>query len=245
MDNINLDDFDPDFASRSVWIGREKRSRKGAITRPSGRSYHPFDRAQYVHAGGDHYFSGGRSFGVDPDKLRDWRALERRTFELTTRWRNACNLLWSSIREAAPNASRENRVVICIGNDMGIEYDSYGYSTCSVSRLAERLVEAKGKESIGAVVSHEVAARFNFPHLMHADRTLLSRANAYKRAFESAVNSRLLTYVEKHCRGFEYRGAWRFKPTIVVLQNEDRRYVIALDETAKPTWHIGNVVTMS
>ena len=118
MHNFDIDRFVPQYRPDPV---PPKRKRKG--------SWHPPYNAHWPRPGG--WRSQERGLGVRPDKIVNWRDLERRYAHLRAAASSKWTEFWEELKEIGGQVDRTRTKLVMIGDDTLIEISgtARGFST--------------------------------------------------------------------------------------------------------------------
>jgi hypothetical protein len=179
-------------------------------------------------------FSHGYGFsrvGFMPTKLLDWRALERRSQQLhveAQRWRSA---FWDALRGLHKQATKQKLKKVWVVNDNDVlVFDGTGLTRESSARLVSDTAPHPKKKML--VVTGEVARKIN--RINERSNTFATRDGAYARAFRQAVEARLRSFIDVN--GLMNKEHCYFQPTVFVINNDDRQYVVKLTTQGVLGW---------
>jgi hypothetical protein len=212
MNNLNLDLFVPDYHIPSQ--------------KPRTRNQKMMARAGYVFIYSDGF--AGRRLGVRPEKMLDWRSIEKRYSELEFQQKEAWDLFWNTTQELRKkyidNCDDDTELWVGIDecNNHLLSITKQGYQ----HRLAESELKFMMKDS----------TKYKYVFLKYVEggkdlakkearyRRLLRAANIYKNAFQRTVGDRILKFAMSQN---DYPG-WHSSFT-TVIQNEDRFHVASME----------------
>ncbi len=169
-----------------------------------------------------------RNVGVDPKKILDWRAVEKRTHELHETQRS----LWEQMLVKIMNVGGKttHTKIIMINHEKCIKVTDGSYRTeDSVSYLKNVMKDGTQAEEF-VFVSLDEGGR-EIGSLMRKSDVAFRRYFVYKNALMKALKDRVDLYAEKNLRHQidSYDKSWT-QPTIVVVSNEGRTYALRVTE---------------
>jgi len=224
MRSINIDSFDPGYVNPV----RPKR----------GKKMEPWmQRGGYVFLTG---YAG--KVGIKPEKMRDWRRLERRTSELFGMWQDVSRQFWN-LAQSFPRPDDKSKssyydLIVDVGDDTLLKFSGDGYSIGSTSTMAEDLVGGKDYGKFTFLMRDEGGAQLG--KLYRRMERLLRAHGKYKTALQRAVSDRLRKFREGQTSGAGYRY---HEPAIFIIENDGRSYVVTSGTDGGLTWHDGVVYT--
>lgn len=205
VNRLELDKYDPGYPKLP------KRSRKKL-----GPEHRVYFNA-YTH--------GRRSIvGVRPDKMRDWRALERRRSELFDLWTAVNEEFWDAMRQTTQGADDRVSRVICVGKSYTIHFhpnESFANeSSYSVVDAEQTVSDTISKSTRKYVLISETAGGRRIGSLYERQNRLYKAYLKYDRAFKRAVGDRIEAYVRNE-KGFHLSRTESF-----IIQSESRLYLL-------------------
>lgn len=182
------------------------------------RRYRNIDTGLYRH-----------SVGFSPERLRDWRGLERRQHELRDRLVDTSRSFWGTLQRLHALAiERGTKEVWIRGNtyrDTGFadvlvfNGQSYGWQD-SDKMIKECIGDPDKKALVLNDVDSDAVMR-----LRQRDDTLRKRQGTYQHAFQLAVEFRLQPFVREKLTNHERNYT---QPCTFIISNDDRYYTIYL-----------------
>ncbi len=181
-------------------------------------------RTTYGHWRGAHM-----KLGVSYERLLNWRALERRAFELQTVRRQYSETFWSGLQKLSGDDKRTVWLPTPEGDYVNV-FDGDTLGTRSTKELVDRGIRDSKLQPI--VVSGETLASFHRCRMR--EFVYVRRASSYIFAFRQAVEFRLREFVEAN---LHTKSKYiLYEPSTFILMNEDRTYIIRSNEHVGFTW---------
>ena len=189
-----------------------------------------------------HVHSFRNRAGFSYRKLLNWRSLERRWFEIYSRYCEYTNEVLSSLKilHAHVSAGGTKEIWMPTANSEYAHVFNGDYLTtrttldlvkCAVPDPNMRPYVLQGDELKRAHV------------LLERERTFKLRAAPYRDAFEEAVKARLMPFIQQNLRlSPKYHI---FRRAAFVVKNDSRQYVIMTDQQGAITWDDEGVVFVS
>lgn len=198
-------------------------------------------RAGWVRLNGN-YFKGP---GIDPRKMQDWRALERRHHDLDQMWRVVSCLFWKTIGNLDPPEDGRDRPGLFVVIDPPqqeevkvLDISRTSYSVNWQDRMLKELMENPDCYGDFRFVPYDGGGR-EVGHLHHKMERLIRVRGLYCAAFHRAVADRLVKLDESRTiSGSRYRY---LEPTIFLIENEGRHHVVTSGVDGGFTWHDGEI----
>ena len=219
------------------------------LAKPKGRKLSPtelrnYERSSWVHTAG-YAYNSKKSVGVKPEKILDWRGLERRAYELHLRSTEVGKIFWDALRAAHKEAGLKKGQTLYIfeEEDFLISYNGGGgFSQESSVRIIEDLTKDATARGEFAVMKFNEGGE-EIGHLLHRDRRAQRAWLAYERALEKALADRLQRALEGLKKSYSEYGANYYPPQIYLIENEGRVRVAHSCSMGKITLVNGEVLT--
>lgn len=197
-------------------------------------------RSGWIHT---QFTSSRNRVGVRPEKMRDWRSLERRMSEIHTAWRIVSDAFWSMSRTfPRPSTPRSKngwyKVIVSVEDGGGkvLKFSEGGYSIDWSDYLLKELTKDPDCYGDFTFVPYDGGGR-ELSRLEHRKDRLMRAYGVYRAAFQKAATDRLMKVRESqkipHTR-------YDYEPAVFLIENEGRFYVVT-SGTGGFTWHEGDV----
>ena len=186
-----------------------------------------------------------KTLGLAPEKLLDWRSLERRWFQLHHAWRSASEALWDIyVKLGKHSAEAGGGGEVWMPNPGGETCDVYGPES-KHSRRCRLQTNVPAKELIDRAIPDPDLRPFVVQgddlDLLHRYKrrieTMRRRSSPYWIAWHTAVESRLEAYAQRDENRLPFDGRTLCNPCAFVFSNDDRAYLITSDEYGHLKWH--------
>lgn len=224
MTSLDLDSFRPDYHL--------------PLRKPRTRKEKMMARACYVYTYSDGYSS--RRVGVRPEKMLDWRRIEKRYAELQSQQKSAWDLFWNTMHELRKGHVRDEETELWVGLDKRNEnlfcISETGYSHSFSETELKRVMQSPTKYKYVFLSFEECGV--DLAKLEARYKRLLRVADVYKNAFHRAAGDRIYKFSET----MKTHGSSWCPPFAVIVQNEGRRYVASV-ENLTLRWHLGEIYT--
>ena len=206
--------------------------------RPSAqqRKMHELSRRVHTTFGGVHHSHPG----VKPEKMLDWRRLERRTEELRFKWKSADDAYWSALRAAYGKRKGRDTLYVFIDSDWLISYEGgEGYSYEDSRRLLEATVADPHGAGTFRVLKAEDGGR-RIGRLLARERSYHAAYQVYDRVLKRALSDRIRIHLE----GIRVVGVYRthYEPHFFIIENEGRVRVARSATNGDISWPAGEVL---
>jgi hypothetical protein len=216
---MNLDDFDPGYEPVPTKL------RKGA------RAWLHYVKTRRVSGWTERK---GIRPGVHPNKMRDWRSLERRRHELWKRQVKATHDFWNYMRDVGGPLQEGAEKWIMFNENEICRYSGSGYSMDSAKYLLKDLLKPKSSYGPYQLVKVDEGG-----HEAGVLRMRMNRAiefwRVYDSTFKQALEDRLRQYAESV-------PADRYRDNkIFLVKNEGRTTVAMIDYCGRITFPEGIV----
>lgn len=196
------------------------------------------DRPKYwVHF---NRFTYGRasSIGVKPEKLRDWRALEKRRSQLLDLWEEANDEFWDAMYNTVQDDDDNTDRLICTGKLHMIRFHprsrwagETSYSLVAAERVISDSIRDKREKYV--LVTEESGGR-RIGELYERQNSLHKAYLKYNIAFRRAVGDRLEVYVRSK------NNYLLSRTETFIVQSDTRTYVITQTQSGV-VWNEGNI----
>ncbi|NBT36312.1 MAG: hypothetical protein EBT03_12405 [Betaproteobacteria bacterium] len=178
--------------------------------------------------------------GVKPEKVLDWRRLERRTEELRFKWKSASNAYWSALREAYGKRKKCDTLYVFINSDWLISYEGgegYGYED-SRRLLESTLADPHGAGRFRVLTMDDGGRRIG--RLLARERSYHAAYQVYDRVLKRALSDR----IRMHLEGIREVGVYRshYEPQVFLIENEGRVRVAQSKTNGDVVWVDGEVL---
>lgn len=253
-----------DASSREIFMdqrsGRRGKSRSPRRTfqeRPNGGKLKHFDidaldPGYEVHpprkkkGGSDRFcwvrLNGWRNSGpgIRPEKMRDWRFLERRTHQLLAEWQDSVQLFWSIVKTLGP----DGKLYVAIddpstGRDEILHISGDGYTSTWQDRMLQALKRDPDCYGDFTFVPYDNGGK-DLGRAHHRMERLIKAYGLYRTAFHRAVEARLSKLEESRAAvGTRHR---LLSPVTFVVCNDGRCHVVSSDTYGGFTWKDGDVM---
>lgn len=181
--------------------------------------------------------------GVQPEKLLNWRALERRTSTLYEMWKNVSNTFWD-MSKALPRPRGTSKgwyetvVAVEEGGGKLLKFSDGGYSVDWTEQMMEELSKDPNCYGSFTFVPYDRGGR-ELGRLEHRMNRLIRAHGTYRMAFHRAVEDRLSKMRET--RKIPHASYSYHEPIIFLITNEGRTHVVTSGTDGRFTWHEGEV----
>lgn len=231
MIQVDIDGLVPETIIRS--IAAEKTNRRMGLP----------THASWVKGYGSNFH---RRLGFDPKKLIDWRALERRSFQLGERQKVQSKEFWDLLKAYHEQATTMGLghvwILNPIDNTHSYRFDGESLGSFDVVREIEAHIKKMQEPHRHAfVISGDEAARFF--HLNDRKRQSGERFFTYQRAFRYAVESRVEAFVHGKLDRSNRRYRF-FNPGVVAIVNDDRTHLLEVDTNGILKWLEGELFVL-
>lgn len=186
--------------------------------------------------------AGYRSIDIYPERLADWRGLERRYYQLKATYDALCDAYWGALRSfAAVGRARDSDGQVWMPLPGGENVDVYNdesdsMTTRSFKELYDQALPRPGRKPV--VVSGMELERLH--RLKERRQTALKRSGPYFVAWRMAVEERLKGFVQQQVR-VDIKSIVLYRHCTFVFTNDTRQHVVTSDEYGELTWHEGTV----
>jgi len=230
---ISLDDFVPDYS----W---HQRAASGwstdTLVSDNNKQSAKFKNLKYgwIKVNNDMMGRRDRALGVRPEKLIDWRSLERRYHQLDESWKDVDTKFWRSLMQFTRTKDRYE-TWIYIGDDELLrvqinDSSSSGgsYSSACASNIAKSLISTDTStrcDQPQRMITYEKGGK-EIAHLKMRSERLRLITWKYKSAFCRGIIDRIIAYNKANDPDYiecSYRNSVMYQTFIV--SNEDRKYV--------------------
>ena len=184
-----------------------------------------------------------KSLGIRPERLLDWRGLERRWSQLDDIVNQASEAVWDIYRKLSRISTEKGG-----GGEVWIPLP--GGESCDVFRVDKHdKRQSLGTESFKRLLERAVPDPSLRPYVVLGDdldrlvsykrrvETMRRRAGAYWVAFRQSMEARLEAYATSEDNLAPIPGYNFHNPCAFVFSNDDRTYLITSNESGTLTWH--------
>lgn len=236
MKTFDIDKLIPEYkVPFKMWRGATKKDRINA------------ERAAWVHTAGPSYRSGvfsARPPGVKPEKVLNWRALEKRCAELNAKWNEANTKFWGAVmaERAKRRLDDKHDLYIFIEPEWILKCHPDGFSTENATYITDELVKGKRSNAKFAVMKYDEGGA-EIGYLNRRSNMLLRCKGVYERILDRALRDRIQLYID----GLRLDGKFRsyYPPQVYIIENEGRVRVAQSDSLGKLSWIEGDVLMTS
>lgn len=188
--------------------------------------------------------------GVRPEKMQDWRSLERRAHQLMAEWKSNMQKFWTAV-DGLPRPNDRRRgdrdLYVAIddpqdGHGEVLRVSDDGYSSTWQDRMLQELFRNPDCYGDFTFVPYDDGGR-EVGRLYRRSERLIKAHGLYKTAFHRAVESRLARLDgARAISGSRYQ---HLAPVTFVVCNEDRCHVVTSDPHGGFIWRDGDVLIAS
>ncbi len=185
-----------------------------------------------------------KTIGFAPEKLLDWRGLERRWFQLHSCWQTASNTLWDICKKLSQYSSDSGGSgVVWAPDPQGLTCDVYEPVKGTNELLTRTNVNAK--ELIMQAIPNPNLRPYVvggedldlFHRYKRRIETMRRRSGPFHIAWRMSVEERLETYVQRPENWVPFGQRRYCNPCAFVFNNDDRAYLVTSDENGMLKWH--------
>lgn len=226
---ISLDDFIPDYSD--AFRGAFVHSLAACHCDNKKHAKYKDEKYGWIITDNNMMHSRTRGLGIRPEKLIDWRRLERRYYQINENWKGASTQFWDSLRLLTKPDDRYETWVY-IGDDELLRVqrrDSTSacgsYSAACASQIAKSLLENGPArcEQPQRMITYENGGK-QIAHLQKKSERLRSSAWKYKSAFCRGVIDRIVAYNKANDPTWE-TYSYNTRRQTYIVDNDDRQYV--------------------
>ena len=183
-----------------------------------------------------------KSIGVKPQKMLDWRALERRHHQLLGLWKEANSEFWHSLKNVVRKPKKNEDKLVMIDEETAIVLSTRGgYSLESSARLVKGLMKDPKSRGDFFVVKPEEGGR-ELGRMLHRKDRLGRACGKYFFAFRKAISDRLEVFKRTLIEGDEVHYRAYYPEMSFLIKNDGRTHVVTMTSNGALTFHEGEVM---
>lgn len=179
--------------------------------------------------------------GVDPEKILNWRELERTFKKYEENYLTINSLFWNALdrlHKEKTGGDKGTQIIVCVSSQRVIIYaPDRGYSTENLEWAIKRLEVNRDSYGNYTVISYNEGGEY-VGRLLTRGNKLQKVALLYRDYFRKAILDRIYKFLET-----QPRRSWGLQqPYNMIIQNGDRTYIVTVDGYRKVNFLEGKIM---